>query len=175
MKPNFAEDSIQQEEITLNFSHNNENDFSNNNFQESAIGGLHQLQNIGSDNNNQIQIPNQQSLNNLNNQGSPQNNLNNNSSILHDDTILIANLNSNESQLNATQLLPNNPISYQDSAVRDIIYSILKSHTVGFLFFIFIVLNVKFNISYYYAIIFLWLVDIYNIVTSFTSLSESHG
>ena len=174
---NFAENSIHhhhQEEITLSFSHNNGNDITNNDLQDSVIAGLHQ--NTGNNNNkqlvNQIQNPNQQLLNNINNQSPPQNDF----SILND-TILNASdqNNNNESQLNASQLLQNNTIPELDSTVRDTMYSILKSHTVGFFFFILMVLYIKFNITYYYPIIFLWLVDIYSIVANLTALSESTG
>ena len=56
-------------------------------------------------------------------------------------------------------------------SMRDIISSILKTQLFCFIFFIFIMLWVKWGLSYYLPLIFLWIIDIYYIITDVIELS----
>ena len=55
--------------------------------------------------------------------------------------------------------------------MRDIISSILKIQLFSFIFFIFIILWIKLGLSFYLPLIFLWVIDIYYIITDVIELS----
>ena len=55
--------------------------------------------------------------------------------------------------------------------MRDIISSILKIQIFSFIFFIFIILWIKAGLSFYLPLVFLWVIDIYYIITDVIELS----
>jgi hypothetical protein len=57
--------------------------------------------------------------------------------------------------------------------LKSFIFSVLKWNTLSLLLFIFILVAVKWNLSYLYPIVFLWIVDIYNIISTVNTITEA--
>jgi hypothetical protein len=85
------------------------------------------------------------------------------------------NLGMSQSNINESQLINQSVLvdPAVESNVREIIYAVLKFHTIGFFLFILLVTYLKFGVSYYYTLVFLWLVDIYGIVSSVNTIAEN--
>lgn len=49
--------------------------------------------------------------------------------------------------------------------LRDMIFNVLKWNTLGLFLFIFLLVSINWNLSFYYPLVFLWLADIYFIVS----------
>ena len=159
------------QEIVFNFSPENSDKISSTNLQEDIKCGINQYK-ITEDN-NQIDNHNEPALfTNIDNQNPQLNAMD--TSILHDPILNYHDENNNDIQLNGSQTLQNNQIlQEEESDEKDTINSVLKTNIIGFFFFIFVLLNLKFNISYYYAIGLLWLFDLYDIVITSNYLTES--
>ena len=59
-----------------------------------------------------------------------------------------------------------------DHKMKDAISSILKLQFFSFVFFMFAILWIKWQLSFYLPLIFLWIIDIYNIITDIIQLSS---
>ena len=160
------------QELNFNFSHHNKDEISSTDQQDYTKCGNYKcpiIEDINQKMNNKIENQNHQALF-CNDQNPLPNELD--LSILPD--TFLSNQNNNDIQLNDSQTLQNDPVYQEDSHVNALINSILKGHSIGFFFFICGLLYLKFNLSYYYAIILLWSYDIYNISINTNTLIENN-
>lgn len=58
------------------------------------------------------------------------------------------------------------------NALKKFIFTVLKWNTLSLIFFVCLLIALKWNLSYLYPLVFLWLVDVYNIVTTVNTISD---
>jgi hypothetical protein len=59
------------------------------------------------------------------------------------------------------------------NVLKRYIFTILKWNTISLFFFVFLLVAIQWNLSYLYPIVFLWLVDVYNVVSIIHTFSET--